>query len=80
MLVLKRRIGEALIIGDDIEIVLLEKDGDTVKVGIEAPKSVRVYRKEIYEEIRAANRSALQATDLSRLRRQFLAQMKKGEN
>lgn len=72
MLVLKRKIGEAIIIGDDVEITLLQKDGDMIKIGIEAPKSVRVLRKEIYEEIEQANKSAArQAPDLASLKELF---------
>lgn len=59
MLVLKRKIGESIMIGEDIEVVLLEKEGDSVKIGIHAPRNIRVFRKEIYEEIRQANQSAL---------------------
>lgn len=62
MLVLKRKIGESIMIGEDVEVVLLEKEGDSVKIGIHAPRSIRVFRKEIYEEIRQANRSALSTT------------------
>lgn len=60
MLVLKRKIGESIMVGEDIEIVLLDRDGDTVKIGVEAPRSIRVFRKEIFEEIKQANRTALQ--------------------
>lgn len=71
MLVLKRKIGETVMIGDDIEITVLGKEGDTVRLGIRAPRSVRVYRQEIYEEIKAENRSALQAPALDVLRQLF---------
>jgi carbon storage regulator len=71
MLVLKRKIGEAVMIGEDIEVVILDKEGDTVKIGIRAPRSVHVYRQEIYEEIKAANRSAMKMPGLSDLRQLF---------
>lgn len=71
MLVLKRKIGETVMIGDDIEITVLGKEGDTVKLGIRAPRTVRVYRQEIYEEIKAENQSALQAPALDVLRQLF---------
>ena len=71
MLVLKRKIGETVMIGDDIEITVLGKEGDTVKLGIRAPRTVRVYRQEIYEEIKAENKSALQAPSLDVLRQLF---------
>lgn len=60
MLVLTRKTGQKLIIGDDIEVTVLETRGDAVKIGIKAPKNVSVFREEIYEEIRKAN---LQATE-----------------
>ncbi len=58
MLVLNRKKGEAIIIGNNIEIYILEVQGDNIKIGIEAPREVSIYRKEIYEEIVEANRQA----------------------
>lgn len=60
MLILSRRKGETIIIGDNIEISIIDVQGDTVKLGINAPRSLSVHRKEIYDEIQAANREALQ--------------------
>ena len=51
MLVLMRRTGEKLCLGSDVEISILEVRGDSVKIGIQAPRSVQVWRKEIYDEI-----------------------------
>ena len=51
MLVLSRRIGEALIIGDDIEIINLGSNGNKIRIGIKAPKDVTVHRQEVYEKI-----------------------------
>ena len=51
MLVLTRKPKESLIIGDDIEITVLSVVGEKVRIGIEAPRAVPVYRKEIYLEI-----------------------------
>ena len=48
MLALSRKTGESIVIGNDVEITVLEIRGDQVKVGINAPKSVPIYRKEIY--------------------------------
>ena len=79
MLVLKRKVGEKLMIGEDIEIVVLEKEGDTVKLGIRAPREVKVYRQEIYEEIKAANRSAMQMPGLDALRQLFQSGKTKNE-
>ncbi len=58
MLVLKRRNGETIKIGDDIEIQVLGTEGDSVKLGIVAPKSVQILRKELYDSIREENMSA----------------------
>jgi carbon storage regulator len=65
MLALSRKINESIIIGNDIEITILEVKGDQVKIGISAPKSVPVYRKEIYLQIKEANKEAAEtsATD-----------------
>ena len=62
MLVLSRKKGESLMIGDNIEIKVLGIEGDQVKIGIVAPRSVIVHRSEIYEAIQAQNKEALQAT------------------
>ena len=58
MLVLARRTNQSIMIGDNIEIVIVDIKGDQIKIGIKAPKDVSVYRKEIYEEIQNENRNA----------------------
>lgn len=58
MLVLTRKTGQKLILNDNIEIIILETRGDAVKIGIKAPKEVTIYREEIYEEIKKANKQA----------------------
>lgn len=60
MLALSRKTNESIIIGNDIEITVLEVKGDQVKIGISAPKSVSIYRKEIYLQIKESNREAAQ--------------------
>lgn len=55
MLILARRINESIMIGDDIEIIIIDMKGDQVKLGIRAPKKISVHRKEIYDEIKNAN-------------------------
>jgi carbon storage regulator len=52
MLILTRRVGETVMIGDDVTITVLGVKGNQVRVGINAPKSVAVHREEIYERIR----------------------------
>lgn len=58
MLVLSRRTGESIVIGNDITITVLEVRGDVIRLGIDAPRSVVVHRQEVYEQIAEANRSA----------------------
>jgi carbon storage regulator len=58
MLVLTRKIGQKLIINDNIEIVIIETRGEAVKIGINAPKEVSIFREELYEEIKKANMQA----------------------
>lgn len=55
MLVLTRRSDEAVKLGDDITITVVEIKGNQVRLGIEAPAGIRIYRNEIYEKIRAEN-------------------------
>ncbi len=58
MLALARKTNQSIMIGNDIEITLLEIKGDQVKIGINAPKSVPIYRKEIYVQIQDENKKA----------------------
>ena len=64
MLALSRKANESIMIGNDIEITILEVKGEQVKIGINAPKSVPVYREEVYEQIRESNKEA--ASDVVR--------------
>jgi carbon storage regulator len=59
VLVLTRRAGESIVIGDDVRVVVLDVRGETVRLGIEAPRSVQVHRAEVYAEVQAANAAAL---------------------
>lgn len=58
MLVLSRRVGERLLIGDDIEIVILDSRGDGVKIGIDAPRNIAIHRAEVLEAVKDADASA----------------------
>ncbi|MDD6733005.1 MAG: carbon storage regulator CsrA [Lachnospiraceae bacterium] len=68
MLALTRKKGEAIVINNNVEITVLEVKGDQVKLGINAPKEVPVYRKEVYVQIQEANREAANAVDPSSLK------------
>ncbi len=61
MLALSRKINESIMIGNDIEITILEVKGDQVKIGINAPKAVPIYRKEIYLQIQQSNKEAAES-------------------
>lgn len=67
MLVLTRKTGQKLIIANEIEITVLETKGEAVKIGIDAPKHISIYREEIYEEIKKANRQATEQAQASAL-------------
>ncbi len=58
MLILSRKTNEKIMIGDDISLTIIEIRGDQVKIGIEAPKSVKVFRQEVFEAIQNENRAA----------------------
>ena len=68
MLALSRKKDEAIVINDDIEIKVIEIKGDQVKIGISAPKSVPIYRKEVYVQIQEANKAAANSVDADTLK------------
>ena len=76
MLILTRKSGERIAIGDDIVITFLEIKGSQVKVGIEAPRNVTIHRQEVYERVREENMeaAAMTAEELS-LASEFYSQI-----
>lgn len=58
MLALSRKMNESIMLGNDIEITVLEIKGDQVKLGVNAPKSVPIYRRELYLQIQQSNKEA----------------------
>ncbi|WP_155591958.1 carbon storage regulator CsrA [Lysinibacillus cavernae] len=71
MLVLSRKKDESIMIGDQIEVKILAVEGEQIKIGIVAPKTVKVHRSEVFEAIQAQNREALSTAS------NFLEQIKK---
>src|SRR5581483_424962 len=65
MLVLSRKLNQAIMIGDDVRIVVVSVDRDQVKLGIEAPRAIAVHRSEIYDEIQRQNREAAASPTLT---------------
>lgn len=58
MLALTRKKGDSIIIGDNIELIVLDIQGDQVRIGIDAPRNIAVHRKEIYDQIQQENKTA----------------------
>ncbi|MSS63872.1 carbon storage regulator CsrA [Velocimicrobium porci] len=72
MLALSRKVNESIILDNDIEITILEIKKEQVKIGISAPKSVPVYRKELYLQIKDSNKEAIENTaDLNVMKQLF---------
>jgi carbon storage regulator len=65
MLVLTRKTGESIQIGDHIELTVLSIKGDQIKIGINAPKNIDIHRKEIYLDIKGENENASKAINLA---------------
>ena len=61
MLILSRKIGEKIMIGDEISVSIIEVRGDQVRIGVDAPKTVKVFRQEVFDAIMAENKAAAQS-------------------
>ena len=81
MLVLSRQRDETIMIGDDIEITVVDVRGDKVRLGINAPAKIAVHRKEVYEAIRAENERAarVESDDLVELSKSALGRVRDGK-
>ena len=79
MLVLSRQRDETIMIGDEVEITVVDIRGDKVRLGINAPRTIQVHRKEVYEAIQRENTAAANAPidDLSRLNHQLHSRKKR---
>lgn len=63
MLVLSRRAGESVIIGDDVVVTVLDVRGDVIRLGIRAPRSIQVHREEVFRELQKANLEAASSSE-----------------
>jgi carbon storage regulator len=61
MLILSRKINEKVVIGDDVTISIIEIRGDQVRIGIDAPKKIKVFRQEVFDAIKQENKAALES-------------------
>jgi carbon storage regulator len=62
MLILSRKINEKIMIGDDVSVSIIEIRGDQVRLGVTAPKNVKVFRREVFDAIKAENKAAAEST------------------
>ncbi|GHT85883.1 carbon storage regulator [Spirochaetia bacterium] len=61
MLILSRKLDEKIMIGDDITLTVIEIRGDQVRIGVDAPKNVKVFRREVFDAIKAENKAAAES-------------------
>ena len=76
MLVLKRKVGEVIRIGNDIEVHVLAVEGDVIKLGFEAPKHVQILRSEVFEAIKSENLQSSISNSMDA--KEMMKQFKKG--
>ena len=62
MLILSRKVNEKIVIGDNITVSIIEVRGDQIRLGVDAPKSIKVFRQEVFDAIKAENKAASQST------------------
>jgi carbon storage regulator len=62
MLILSRKINERIMIGEDISVSIIEIRGDQVRIGVDAPKTVKVFRQEVFDAIKAENKAAAESS------------------
>jgi carbon storage regulator len=62
MLILSRKINEKIMIGEDVSVSIIEIRGDQVRLGVNAPKTVKVFRQEVFDAIKAENKAAAEST------------------
>ena len=72
MLILSRKIDHKIRIGDDITLTIIEVRGDQVKIGVEAPKNVKVFRQDVFEEIQSENKEAAREISTESLKKLFV--------
>lgn len=71
MLVLSRKKGDSIIIDDNIEVTIVDISGEQVKLGINAPKNIAIYRKEIFMQIKEENKSSILNLDINQFNKLF---------
>jgi len=64
MLILSRKINEKIMIGEDISISIIEIRGDQVRIGVDAPRTIKVFRQEVFDAIMAENKAAVESTPI----------------
>ena len=84
MLVLSRKLNETILIGDTVRVTLLGIEGDKIKIGVDAPRDVKIFREELVEATKNTNQQALAAPivsfDLSKIKKPAAAKQKKASD